>query len=239
MTTGALWQTIAATLRGEISGGAYRPGDRLPSESDLARRFGVNRHTVRHALADMAEAGEVRARRGAGVFVAQPATDYPLGPRVRFHQNLLASGRTPSRRFLAMQTRPATAVEAAALALDPGAQVHLVEGLSLADGAPVALFRSAFPADPLPDLLPHLCATGSVTEALRLSGVADYTRASTRVSAELADAVAAGHLQVSPGAPLLRTVAVNHAPGGRPIEYGITLFAGERVTLTILPGDPG
>lgn len=233
MTGTALWQVIARDLRAEIAAGGYGPGARLPSEADLARRFGVNRHTVRHALASMAKTGEVRSRRGAGVFVAGPHTDYPLGERVRFHQNLLASGRTPSRRFLRMETRAGTAEEAAALHLAAGDPVHLVEGLSLADGAPVALFRSAFPASDLPDLLADLDRVGSVTEALRLAGVTDYTRAGTRVTAELADAVTALHLGLAPGAPILRTVAVNLDPSGKPVEYGITRFAGERVALTV------
>lgn len=235
MTGGALWAVIAETLRREIAAGAYGPGDKLPSEAELARRFGVNRHTVRHALAELALAGEVRSRRGAGVFVAGPVADYPLGERVRFHQNLMASGRSPSRRFLQLQTRRATAVEAEALALPGEAEVHLVEGLSLADGQPLALFRSAFPAEPLPHLLGVLARTGSVTEALALCGVADYTRVSTRVSAEAADAVTAGHLWLTVGAPILRTVAVNVDLQGMPIEFGITSFAGDRVTLTVAP----
>lgn len=235
MTGTALWQVIAGTLRAEIASGAYRPGTKLPSEADLARRFGVNRHTVRHALAELSEAGEVRSRRGAGVFVTAPRADYPLGERVRFHQNLLASGRTPSRRFLRMETRASTAEEAAALRLETGSQVHQVEGLSLADGDPVALFRSTFPAAALPDLLAHLQTSASVTESLRLCGVPDYTRASTRVTAEAADAVTAHHLGLPPGAPILKTVAVNVGPAGLPVEYGITLFSGEKVALTVAP----
>ena len=177
MTGTPLFRGIAQQLRAEIAEGAYRPGDRLPSESDLARRFGVNRHTVRHALAALAAAGEVRSRRGAGVFVATPPTEYPLGERVRFHRNLLASGRTPSRRFLRMETRAATGTEAGALGLDPGTRVHLIEGVSLADGEPVALFRSAFPAAGLPEFLAVLAETGSITQALERSGVAEIGRA--------------------------------------------------------------
>lgn len=235
MTGTPLFCGIAQRLRAEIAEGAYQPGDRLPSEADLARRFGVNRHTVRHALAALAEAGEVRSRRGAGVFVAAPPTEYALGERVRFQQNLLASGRTASRRFLRMETRTATGVEAEVLGLSPGARVHLVEGVSLADGDPVALFRSAFPAEGMPDFLAALRETGSITQALGRSGVADYTRAWTRVSAEAADAVAAAQLGLAPGAPVLRTVSLNVTAGGVPVEHGITQFAGDRVVLTVAP----
>ncbi|PKP67182.1 MAG: phosphonate metabolism transcriptional regulator PhnF, partial [Alphaproteobacteria bacterium HGW-Alphaproteobacteria-8] len=121
----ALWRTIADTLSAEIASGCYRPGDKLPTEAALSARFGVNRHTVRHALAALAEAGAIHARRGAGVFVATAPTDYPLGRRVRFHQNVLASGRTPSREILRLETRASDTREAEALALRPGAAVHV------------------------------------------------------------------------------------------------------------------
>ncbi|MFN3576687.1 MAG: phosphonate metabolism transcriptional regulator PhnF [Tabrizicola sp.] len=229
----ALWSAIAATLRDEIGAGHYRPGDRLPTEAALSARFGVNRHTVRHALAALAEAGLVHSRRGAGVFVAQRPTDYPLGRRVRFHQNVLAAGQTPSRRISRAETRPSDAEEARALRLKPGEPVHVVEGVSLADGQPVAAFRSVFPAGLFPDLPDALRETQSITLALARLGLADYTRSETRITAQLADPVLAVALSVRPGAPVLRTVALNVDPSGRPVEHGTTWFAGERVTLTV------
>lgn len=229
----ALWSAIAATLRDEIGAGHYRPGDRLPTEAALSARFGVNRHTVRHALSSLAEAGLVHSRRGAGVFVAQRPTDYPLGRRVRFHQNVLAAGQTPSRRISRVETRPSDAGEARALRLKPGEPVHVVEGVSLADGQAVAAFRSVFPAGPFPGLPAALRETQSITRALAALGLADYTRSETRITAQLADPVLAVALSVRPGAPVLQTVALNVDPSGRPVEHGTTWFAGERVTLTV------
>ena len=51
--------------------------------------------SVRDALADLGGRGILRSRRGAGVFVEAPPTDYPIGRRVRFHQNIRAAGRLP------------------------------------------------------------------------------------------------------------------------------------------------
>lgn len=233
MTKDALWSAIAATLSSEIAAGHYRPGDRLPTEAALSARFGVNRHTVRHALAALAERGLVHSRRGAGVFVAQRPTDYPLGRRVRFHQNVLAAGQMPSRRISRTETRASDAEEARALLLKPGDAVHVVEGVSLADGQPIAAFRSVFPAGRFPGLLAEVQGTGSITRSLAALGLADYTRAETRLTAQLADPVLALALGVRPGAPVLRTVAVNVDPQGLPVEHGLTWFAGERVTLTV------
>ena len=236
MARSALWREIAAALEAEIGRGHFPPGGRLPTEAELSARFGVNRHTVRHALADMAARGLVHPRRGAGVFVTGRAADYPLGRRVRFHQAVTAAGMTPSRQLTRIETRPADAEEAAQLQIATGEAVHVVEGVSLADGQPLALFRSVFPAAFLPDLPQAMAASGSITAALAACGVADYTRHGTRITAKSAKPVQALALQIREGDPVLRSVAVNVDGAGRPVEYGITWFAGDRVTLTVGEG---
>ncbi|MFT7058282.1 MAG: GntR family phosphonate transport system transcriptional regulator [Pseudorhodobacter sp.] len=237
MVRSAIWASIADTISQEIETGHYGAGDKLPTEAALSQRFGVNRHTVRHALAALAEVGAVHARRGSGVFVAARPAAYPLGRRVRFHQNILASGRTPSRQILRLETRAADAVEAENLAIAAGAPVHVVGGLSLADAAPIAMFSSILPAAVLPRFLEVMRQTQSVTASLAQLGVADYTRRSTKISAIAADALMALHLRLREGAPVLRTVAVNVDAAGRPVEYGTAWFAGDRVTITLAEDD--
>lgn len=230
-----VWKSIAAALEREIAAGHYRPGDKLPTEAEMAARFGVNRHTVRRALGDMAERGILRSRRGAGVFVEAPVTDYPLGRRVRFHQNVAATGRLPEKRRLRLETRPADEAEAEALRLERGDPVVVYEGLSLADGAPLSLFMSVFPSHRFPDLMATLSEVTSVTEALCRSGVADYLRAETRITAERASATQALHLRIREDEPLLHSISVNTDLEGRPIERGSTWFAGDRVAFTVNP----
>lgn len=235
MPRSAIWKSIADTLSSEIADGHYRPGDKLPTEAALAARFGVNRHTVRHAVASLAKTGTVYTRRGAGVFAALKPADYPIGRRVRFHQNVLASGQLPSREIHRLETRIADVDEAEALALHKGALVHVIEGLSLADGVPMAAFLSVFPAERLPAVLEKLRQISSVTAALSAVGVADYTRASTRLTAKAATPILALKLRLPEGAPILRSVAINIDAKGVPVEFGTTWFAGDRVTLTVSP----
>jgi GntR family transcriptional regulator, phosphonate transport system regulatory protein len=231
----ALWIAIAGTLRGEIADGRYRPGTKLPTESELSARFGVNRHTVRHALAALEADGLTHSRRGSGVFVTAKPTDYPIGRRVRFHQNLQAAGREPGRVVRHCETRPANAEEAEFLKLKAGVPVHVVEGTSLADDVPVAIFRSVFPAGRFPDLPDILKSSNSVTAALLAFGVADYTRAWSRITAKVATPTQAVLLQVPGGSPILRTTSLNIDEAGEPVEFGKTWFAGERVSLTVSP----
>ena len=152
---------------------------------------------------------------------------------MRFHQSLEAAGQTPSKEILRLETVTAGAREAGVLDLRPGDRVHVWEGIGFADGVPVTLFHSWFPAERLPGLTEHLAGIRSVTAALAAEGVADYTRRSTELTAERAGPLQARHLRLAEGAPLLCSVSVNVDPAGRPVEYGRTWFAGERVTVVI------
>jgi GntR family phosphonate transport system transcriptional regulator len=229
----ALWTSIRDHLADEIAKGHYAPGDRLPTEAQLAGRFGVNRHTVRRALAALSETGAVHSRRGAGVFVQHRQMPYPIGKRVRFHQNLLAAGRVPEKRILMLQTRAASPQEAEALGLPKGPACMSTRAEPVRRGAhravPVRL-SGRTPAR----MLDALRETGSVTAAFAAHGIDDYTRAHTEITAKPADATLAAQLRLSPGAPILRSVGVNvDADRARPLEYGRTWFAGDRVTLTL------
>ena len=227
-----LWQSIADRLRGEIARGKWPPGTRLPPETELAARFGVNRHTLRHATRVLADEGLLYSRRGAGVFVAATPVEYPLSERVRFHRNIELGGKVPGRTIDSILTRAAGEAEAEALGLPAGAPVHVAEGVSLVDFRPVALFRSVYPARLLPDLPAALRRESSVTRALLACGVEDYRRLQTRISARIADAVQAARLQVEPGCALLRTEALS-AWDGRMVERAVTWWVAERVTLVL------
>lgn len=232
-----IWQAIANAIRNDLVEGRYQPSDKLPTEAALAERFGVNRHTVRHGISSLIEEGLLRARRGSGVFVAATPTDYPLGKRVRFHENLIAAGRSPEKKVLQIETRAATKGEAQALQINKGSALCAYYGLSGADGQAIAVFESLFPLERLAGIDAAFHQTNRVTEALARVGISDYTRASTRLTAVRATATQALHLQIKEGDPVLRSSSLNVDKDGVPVEYGRTWFAGDRVTLT-LENDP-
>ena len=63
-----LWRCIADDFEQMILIGKYDNGERLPAESEIATRYGVNRHTVRRAMAELSARGLVRTERGSGTY---------------------------------------------------------------------------------------------------------------------------------------------------------------------------
>ncbi|HZH47572.1 MAG TPA: phosphonate metabolism transcriptional regulator PhnF [Roseococcus sp.] len=232
----ALWRQIADVLRGEVSGGIHRPGTRLPPEADLAQRFGVNRHTLRRAMEALASEGLIRIEQGRGSFVTEEVLDYPLGSRTRFSEIIRAQQRVPAGRLLRLESVEAPPRIAELLEIRRGAQVILAERLALADGRPVLVGAHHFPLARFPRLLQHLRADPSITAALAASGVGDYTRRVTRITARLPTGEEAAVLEQPRQRPVLLSEALNVDREGRPVDATLTCYAAGRTQLVVESG---
>jgi GntR family transcriptional regulator, phosphonate transport system regulatory protein len=226
------WRQIAESLAGEVSAGRF-PGGRLPTEPELAARFAVNRHTIRRAIAALAEQGLVRVEQGRGTFVADHLIDYVLGRRTRFSANLESQGREPGHRLLSVSTEAADAAAARDLELRRGAKIVQIESLSQADGVVLSYGIHCFPAARFAALPAAFAETGSITAALARCGVADYTRKLTRLLARLPTEREARYLSQPASRPVLQSEAVNIDAAGVPIQRSSTVFAGDRVQMVV------
>ena len=232
----ARWRHISETLRAAIAAGDHRPGDRLPTETALARRFAVNRHTARRALEALAQAGLIRTEQGRGSFVAEDVLDYEVGSRTRFSEWLRRHNREGEGRVLDLRETAADAAVAAGLGIRPGDPAVLMERLSLAEGKPVSLARHWFSPLALPGIAAALQREPTITAALASVGVADYLRQSTRVTARLPTPAEATLLAMPRARPLLVCENINVDCGGRVVEFGVARYPTPRVQIVFEPG---
>lgn len=229
----AVWRQIAAAMEQAIRRGDYKPGIQLPTEKQLAQSFGVNRHTVRQAMNRLAEHGLVTIEQGRGMFVAENSLDYALGARTRFTENLLTRQKKPTRELLFAEQIAAPADIARALGIPTGAPLWQLETRNKADDKAVGVSSHYFAADRFPDIPELFQRAGSITGALKLAGVADYCRRTTRIAAKLISAGDARLLDLPRTRPVLVSETVNIDPRGRPLEFVRARFAADHVTLTI------
>jgi GntR family phosphonate transport system transcriptional regulator len=230
----ALWRQVADQIRQTVLTGVAA-NERLPAEAELATRFGVNRHTVRSAIAALEKEGLLRAEQGRGTFLNdRKRLRYPIGRRTRFSSGLEDQAQTRSGKLLSSETLPAPLHVATALSLPAAAPVIQLSTLSAADGVPVSAATSWFDASRFWRRLLSLYAeTGSITASLARLGVDDYTRKTTAVEARHASSEDLDLLALSPGAIVLLTRAIDIDPDGRPVLYGESRFAADRVELLI------
>lgn len=225
----ALWRQIANTLSDEIRSHSWKPGDRLPTEADLAARFAVNRHTLRRAMAALEASGLVRVEQGRGTFVQEDVVDYQVGKRTRFSENIVITNRQPGGRLLRSLEVPADREAARALGVPPGERLLMIDVLREADATPLSVSTHWFPKSMCAGIIEAYQHTGSITRALFQIGIKDYTRKSTRVTTRLPIADEGRLLKQSRSQPVLVSESVNVDPSGIPIEYTVARFAGQRV----------
>lgn len=229
----AVWRQIAEWLKAEIVAGTFAEGARLPTEAEIAARFDVNRHTVRRAIASLTSDGILRADQGRGTFVAAAPLTYPIRTRTRFSEIVSGQDRTPSGRMIGTGTEAADALISEALGVPLGSTLLRIETLRVVDGTPVLVGTSWFDQERFPGLVAAYAETGSFTEALARSGVTDYTRRYSKVTAELVEAQDAGLLELEAAQPILVVESVNVDQDARPIQYTRTRMAADRVQLMI------
>jgi GntR family phosphonate transport system transcriptional regulator len=230
----ALWRQIADRIRIDIAAGELGAGGRLPPELDLAARFGVNRHTVRAAIAALVEEGVLRAEQGRGTFVAaRRKLSYPITARTRFSTGFKDQVRERKSLLLSHRLEPADERVAEALGLAAGAPVLRMETMSEADGRPLSRATTWLDGERFAGFEKAYAETQSITAAFLRYGIEDYLRRSTVISARHADPTDLSYLKLAPGAIMLVTLAVNVDTEGRPIQFSETRFAADRVELSV------
>lgn len=226
-----LYQQIADELRQNIQDAVFNIGDRLPTESELSDRFGVNRHTLRRAVEVLRHEGIVDVERGRGTFVVAAPITVSIGKRVRFNEALKAQSVEPEWQVLQVTELKADDKLAQCLAIAVAAPVVLYERVSAAEAAPLSLSSSYFPSQPFPQLVQRCQTYRSISAMFQTEYGCDHIRRSTRLSARLPQAQDARILRMPATKPILLSESINVDQTGRIIEYGVTRFRGDRMEL--------
>ena len=232
--TARRWEAIAAELRDDISTGRFAPGERLPNETLLAQRFGVNRHTLRQAVQALAQEGFVKVLHGSGTYVRELVLDYALQRRTRLSENLAEAGERARRELLGHE-RAEAGEWAQPLKVAARSSVVIIYTRASVRSRPIGISTSVYPCPRLGGMAAAFEAEGSITAALRRLGVADYTRVHSIISCRLPTPAEADALARPTTQPVLAVHYTNADLDGVPVEAGLTLFAADAVQLTVEP----
>jgi GntR family histidine utilization transcriptional repressor len=134
-----LHRRILADIEAGILSGTWRPGDRIPSEHELAERYGCSRMTVNKAITQLARAGYVERRRRAGTFVRQPQAQAAVLEVHTVESEVEALGLPCAHHLIDRAVRVATAGERERLETAGRARVLAVTCLHRAGDRPFCL----------------------------------------------------------------------------------------------------
>lgn len=138
---------IAEEVKRAIEDGIYKPAQQLPSEAELARKFGVSRTTLRQGITLLEQEGIITRRHGLGTFIASKGSILRNNINSNFGVTDLieASGWHPGTRNLRGREEIADAHTLELLALPPGSKVIIVDRTRTADDRPVVFTTDILP----------------------------------------------------------------------------------------------
>ncbi|MDR7430106.1 MAG: GntR family transcriptional regulator [Armatimonadota bacterium] len=216
--TGPRYLAVRRAVERWIRQGQFPEGARLPSEGELARRFGCSRMTVRQAIAALAAEGLVQRRHGVGTFASRPRALRRFWTVLSFTEEMRAHGVEVQNRLLSVRReRPSEAVRRA-LALAPGELVYRIRRLRLVAGHPVAYHVSCIPVRICPGLDGLDLASDSLYRLVEEHYGYRFTRCERVYRPVRATAPEARLLEVPPGTPLLLVEGVAFVDAGLPAD---------------------
>lgn len=224
------YRTIERSLRERVA--TLRPGDALPSDSELCAEFGVSRMTARSAMQLLADEGLIERVPGRGSFVAEPSTHRRADRLMSFSREMARQGREPSSRIVIREIRPARSVDAVELDVREGQPVVLLQRVRLADGVPVALETAVLERRVAPAVMAADVANGSLHAALLAAGHV-LRRGRATITAAAATETDARLLGTAIGAPMLVERRVIVDGEGRPLETTESRYPAERYALDV------
>lgn len=221
-----LYVQLMQELEQKISAGILTAEERLPSESELSKKYGVSLITVRKAVSGLAEKGLVEKKQGKGTYIIKKKYMKDMKNLQSFTElcgmyGVKAGGRMLENRLSVPDDRTA-----GLLGLKKGEQAVFISRIRYADGEPVVIEHNYFPVS-YSFLLKEKFHDNSLFQYLREKK--DVVVAGSEKWIELckADGKEAGFLNVKKKAPLIRIRSITYNIQGEPVYAGIQIVNGE------------
>ncbi|EPZ45415.1 GntR family transcriptional regulator [Alicyclobacillus acidoterrestris] len=230
-----IYQQLKDWMMSQIESGLWKEGDTIQPERELAHAFGVNRLTVRKALADLVAEGWLDRRRGVGTFVTRPQIQQPLHRLTSFSDDIRAMGMEPSSRVLKMEIRKATPFEAYKLRLHRTTDLIIeLRRLRLANDIPIGVESAILPF--------HRCkaltgvtfnALHSLYHQLRTQCGIELANGSQIIEASTASEDCAEILDIQPGDSILKMQRTTVDVDGEVVEWVTSFYRADRYRFRV------
>jgi GntR family transcriptional regulator len=226
-----LYHQLYEILRSHIELGVWKPGEMIPPESELKKRYGVSQITVRQSLNILVENGTIYRRRGKGTFVAQPMITSNLTHIVNFAEDMRNRGMEPYTELINSSTAVMSSSTAAFLNAEVGEELAVFKRLRFADGKPLSVEVSCLVHKYVPGILENDFSKRSLSETLAVDYHIVISRAEQTIRAQVAAANTAEYLGIDEDDPILVIERIGYSQHNIPVEFLRITYRGDRYAL--------
>ncbi len=225
---------ISDWLRREIANGTFGADEKLPSENELCKKFGVSRVTVRKALQTLENEQLIYRSQGLGSFVCDDRSRHSFIRLTDFVEDMRRAGLEASSEIIQFKPVPVPEFITPVLQIKPEGTVLRLDRLRMGDGQPVALDITWLPM-----------FYGQLIEGYKLENETIYgilerdydipvEKGCFRIQAENADDYLARHLKVEKGKALLLIDRLSLTIGEKPIYYQRRYYRSDRIVYELM-----
>lgn len=217
-------------IREKIEEGEYKPGEMIPSERELSTIYGLNRITVRNAIAALVNEGLLKKVQGKGTFVIKPKIERDLYTLSGFGNTLLEKGVTPSTKLLYKGRRKAGKKFSRIFGIDPESEIYNITRLRMGENEPFALEDTYILFDTIENIEEIDFGTFSLYEAFKMSGF-EPERAEQTLSLVKIDGVEAKLLQMANNSAVFLFECTSYEKGGKAVEFTRSYTRGDKCSF--------
>ncbi|GEL95917.1 GntR family transcriptional regulator [Cellulomonas composti] len=226
-----LYVQLEAILHAKIVGGEWLPNQRIPSENELNRLYGLSRMTVRGVLTKLVNDGLLLRVPGKGTYVAPHKIDAVSPAYGGVREQLEGLGYSTTTQLVSCALEAPSSGVRAELRLGDGDEAWTIVRVRSVQDEPISLHRSHVPAALAPDLDRHDVVTGQLCVVLEESYGLPMRRVREHLEAHAVTTTEAKHLGMHRGEPALLLHDVISDGQGRPFEYSSIVFRGDKLRL--------
>jgi GntR family transcriptional regulator len=226
-----LYQQLYEILRAKIVQSDWKPGDMIPSESELIEQYYVSRNTVRQVLDLLVQEGLIYRQRGRGTFVSHPTLEQSMVRIVSFTEDMHQRNFLPGTEVLSAKLIPSPDDIAGKLDVVEGDQLAMIERLRLADGEPMSVEKSFLVHQYCPNILRYDYARNPLRQVLERDYRIRLMHAKQVIRAVMASSALAELLDIHLPAPLLFIERVSYSQDSIPVEYLEIYYRADRYSL--------
>jgi GntR family transcriptional regulator len=230
-----LYHQLANWIEARIAEGTFQVGGNIPSETQLAEDFQLNRNTVRHALASLSQKGLLERRRGVGTIVIRKALINPvhrLGRITSFIDDFDINGIELDDHEISKDVVKASDEVIKKLQLESGADVICIERLRIADRTPFVLERQYYGYGTFKDLL-QIKIQGSMYRILVQHFNVDLHHSVQTLRAIMPTEEIAQKLNIGKTIPCMFMESITYDSQDRPVELLYSFYRGDRYLFQV------
>ncbi|MBE3593034.1 MAG: GntR family transcriptional regulator [Thermoanaerobacter sp.] len=229
-----IYHQIKQIIREKILTNELKPDDRIPSEIEMAKLYGVSRMTVRNALNELVMEGYLYRVPGKGTFVARPRIERSFALLTGFMEDMRQKGLRPSSKLLSLKQIIPDSVLRKRLKLLPNEKVFEIVRLRYANEEPIVIQASYIPVFFCPGIESENLEISSLYDILEAKYQLVLDHAQQRLEATVADEKKAQLLGIKIGAPLLYIYRLSFLANGTPVEFVESWYRSDRYAFEVM-----